>query len=343
MKKEFIVCFIVVLMNVLSLNAQYDFSLYPDNIWEAQLRSILKRKSPGAELVLNGYKEVGIIKTKEDFQEVLDSILSDNAYTCTFGKGESPRIMTFKELESLDTTDSISRREIIRQVLSQIPDSIMNGMRCIRMDWCLDDKEYQTIALALDDKGFILDAIGSYYITSSDDEAGNIYSFWKRLFFVVLVFSVGLVLVLFFIQRRQILSLRKDVVRLEEDVPVVDVGTFCSLIRSRDYFVKIKRIIEYYKNYSDYEEHFTKIDQLQLVQDVDIQLGNFTVRLKRKYPELTAEDIDFCCLYLLELSGTEIAIILERDRSTIFRREKKILKDKMGSSANSMMEVFSNL
>jgi hypothetical protein len=78
-------------------------------------------------------------------------------------------------------------------------------------------------------------------------------------------------------------------------------------------------------SFEDYKEFALSKDQLLLLRDaVDRHYDNFTQRLSKDYPELTYDDIDYCCLYLLGLKDAEISALLQRAYPTVHQRSNKI-------------------
>ncbi len=71
------------------------------------------------------------------------------------------------------------------------------------------------------------------------------------------------------------------------------------------------------------------LDKQQLLDlrlAVDRHFGQFTVRLKKAYPDLTNGDLDYCCLYLLGLTDADIAALMQRTYNTVFERNGKMRK-----------------
>ena len=63
---------------------------------------------------------------------------------------------------------------------------------------------------------------------------------------------------------------------------------------------------------------------MELRSAVDLHFDNFTTRLKAKYPDLTNDDIDYCCLYLLGLKDADVSALMQKEYSTIRYRRSKI-------------------
>ena len=68
----------------------------------------------------------------------------------------------------------------------------------------------------------------------------------------------------------------------------------------------------------------------ELVHAIDQHCPDFSKRMKSAYPGLSANDLQLCRLYLLDLSVLQVAILLGTDYSSIRKRTNR-LKEKTGS------------
>lgn len=75
--------------------------------------------------------------------------------------------------------------------------------------------------------------------------------------------------------------------------------------------------------------HFSDDDWQTLRQNTDACFDQFTVRLKAAFPQLTEEEINFCCLIKMELSLTVLSEIYHIAKGSISRKKIR-LKEKMG-------------
>lgn len=112
-------------------------------------------------------------------------------------------------------------------------------------------------------------------------------------------------------------------VELEEQ-PAFNFDNLSACLQETEPYAKAKRILAHYKSYADYEEHFTVEDQDQLLHCIDLYTDGFIARLKKK-ASLSEDDLRFCGLHLLGWSTQEIAVLLEKDRSGVYKRQKRIL------------------
>lgn len=76
--------------------------------------------------------------------------------------------------------------------------------------------------------------------------------------------------------------------------------------------------------YKDFALNKQQLLDLRLA--ADRHYDQFTVRLKKAYPELTQVDLDYCCLYLLGLTDADIAALMQRAYNTVIERNGKMRK-----------------
>ena len=119
-----------------------------------------------------------------------------------------------------------------------------------------------------------------------------------------------------------------------------DEEPICRLIMNRVNEGQFKSKIDYilYK-----DSALDKQQLLDLRVAVDRHFGQFTVRLKKAYPELTNGDLDYCCLYLLGLSDADVSALMQRAYYTVSERSRK-LKGVFGSDEplSAMLRGFAN-
>ncbi|MDO5314869.1 MAG: hypothetical protein Q4F82_02035 [bacterium] len=114
-----------------------------------------------------------------------------------------------------------------------------------------------------------------------------------------------------------------DLVTKNEIASSFNDEPICRLIMDRVNEGQFKSKIDYiiYK-----DSALDKRQLLDLRLAVDRHFGQFTIRLKKTYPELTNSDLDYCCLYLLGLTDADIAALMQRTYNTVFERNGKIRK-----------------
>ena len=74
-----------------------------------------------------------------------------------------------------------------------------------------------------------------------------------------------------------------------------------------------------YKNYALEKNHLSALREA-----ADRHFNRFTYRLSKDFPELTKTDLDYCCLYLLDLSDADISALMQRAYNTVNERNTKL-------------------
>lgn len=78
-------------------------------------------------------------------------------------------------------------------------------------------------------------------------------------------------------------------------------------------------------NFDIYKEYALSKEQMLLLRDAaDRHYNSFTQRLQNEYPELTYDDIDYCCLYLLGLKDADVSAFKQRSYRAVCDRNKKL-------------------
>ena len=74
-----------------------------------------------------------------------------------------------------------------------------------------------------------------------------------------------------------------------------------------------------------YKEHALNRNQIMMLRDaVNRHYDNFTQTLCKTYSELTIDDIDYCCFYLLGLKDADISALIQRAYPTVYQRSQKL-------------------
>ena len=114
-----------------------------------------------------------------------------------------------------------------------------------------------------------------------------------------------------------------DLAAKSEAVTLFNEEPICRLIMKRVHDGQFKAKIDcsIYKSYA-----LDKQQLLDLRMAVDRHFSQFTIRLKKTYPNLTNIDIDYCCLYLLNLTHADVSALMQRAYNTVVERDSKIQK-----------------
>ena len=107
-----------------------------------------------------------------------------------------------------------------------------------------------------------------------------------------------------------------------------------SIVKEQQFKSKNNYII--YKDYALNNGHMIEIREV-----ANLHYNNFTIRLKEKYPQLTNDDIDYCCLYLLGLKEADVSALMQKDYSSVCYRSRKIKS--IIKSKNKLADILYNL
>ena len=110
---------------------------------------------------------------------------------------------------------------------------------------------------------------------------------------------------------------------LEKEVEAFEDEPICRLIIDRVNKGQFKSQMNYlvYKSYA-----LNKVQLLELNEAANRHFNKFTIRLKKTHPQLTKKDLDYCCLYLLGLSDTDVYALMQRAYNTVNERNNKLKK-----------------
>ena len=116
---------------------------------------------------------------------------------------------------------------------------------------------------------------------------------------------------------------QNDLAQKSKPAPSFTEEPICRFILERVNEGKFKSKVdcEIYKQYA--------LDKQQLInlrETVDRHFNQYTIRLRKAYPELTNIDIDYCCLYLLNLTYADVSALMQRAYNTVVERDNKIQK-----------------
>ena len=122
--------------------------------------------------------------------------------------------------------------------------------------------------------------------------------------------------------KKQISQRNEMPAKAESVVSFIDEPV-CRLImeRVKEGMFKAKIDCKLYQQYA-----LDKQQLLDLRAAADRHFSLFTLRLRKTYPELTNTDIDYCCLYLLNLTYADISALLQRAYNTVVERDSRIRK-----------------
>lgn len=68
-------------------------------------------------------------------------------------------------------------------------------------------------------------------------------------------------------------------------------------------------------------------------QTIDKSYDNFTQRLKRRFPDLSEKDVNFCCLVKIGVSIKDLSDIYCISRTSVSRKKQRVKREKLGLTA----------
>ena len=188
------------------------------------------------------------------------------------------------------------------------------------------------------------------YIMTNENELTNIYESYKHeklqivhiknirrqivSLIIVSLFLISIVIWTLILIRKRIISIKKksqdDIERknkaLVEMKRKIEANPFinepiCKSILEITHIQQFKSKV----NFNIYKEYALSKEQMLLLRDAaDRHYNNFTQRLQYEYPELTYDDIDYCCLYLLGLKDADVSAFKQRSYRAVCDRNKKL-------------------
>ncbi|MBQ3845450.1 MAG: hypothetical protein II817_10835 [Bacteroidales bacterium] len=154
----------------------------------------------------------------------------------------------------------------------------------------------------------------------------------NSIVFSVFIITVIVTIVILF--RNKIIELKKkslnDIKRKDKDLAdmkrKIEANTFidepiCETILKTVSHKHFKSKVKF----EEYKEYALSKNQLLALRDAaDRHYDNFTQKLRNNHPELSRDDVDCCCLYLLGLKDAEISALIQKDYTAINRRRHKL-------------------
>ena len=132
----------------------------------------------------------------------------------------------------------------------------------------------------------------------------------------------------------------ESVQKVQEEQTVWDYDSFKQNLRKTSSLAMINNILDYYKRYAGYQQHWGSLNTLQFFREIDALLPEYLPALKQKFPDLDASDVFLLLLSMLEFSNPQISILLERDRSTVYRQRKHLFEQVTGEKDASLQDVL---
>lgn len=85
---------------------------------------------------------------------------------------------------------------------------------------------------------------------------------------------------------------------------------------------------------------FTETEWEELIPLIDVAYDDFTLRLRKAYPALTADALRFCCLLKIGFSVEETARLLSVTKDAVYKRRSRLKKEVLHGHDSQSLEEF---
>ena len=139
----------------------------------------------------------------------------------------------------------------------------------------------------------------------------------RKMYTILLIIITFCCLLLFFIRKYRKLSIMKQQMEANTFIDEPICRTILDVVNTNRFKSKI--------SFEAYKEHALSKEQLlSLREAVNMHYNNFTQKLCIKYPKLSYDDIDYCCLYLLGLKDTDVSALMQKSYRAVIDRNNKM-------------------
>ena len=163
---------------------------------------------------------------------------------------------------------------------------------------------------------------------------------WGTVILVLLLGGCSVVLWLVWRKKRNVQlpvsPIPSETERLEVEPSGWDYLAFGQRMKETGSYRLLVSILDYYKKHADYERHWDMNNQYDFFKQVDVLLPGHRTALQMRFPGLEEGEVFCCYLYMLGLSDEQVGILLERNRSTTYRRRKSMMQNEMGLATTKL-------
>lgn len=120
---------------------------------------------------------------------------------------------------------------------------------------------------------------------------------------------------------------------------------FMKLLEGTKSYKLLLHLIQKRKVNCKYREFFSEKDWDLLLQDINYFSNGFVDRLKLRMPLLSKNDIRFCCLFKIEISYVDMALVFDRTLDAMYKKRNAILLNKFSnmSISSSFEELIGSI
>lgn len=118
-----------------------------------------------------------------------------------------------------------------------------------------------------------------------------------------------------------------------------DFAAFAAKVRQAETYGRWMFILDQYEKTGEYSPVRDSRQWQEFLQEVEALLPGHQEALCRKYPALTIRDLFCCYLYMLDFSDEQVGVLIGRERTSVYRMRRTLLKDKMGATVLTREEL----
>lgn len=107
-------------------------------------------------------------------------------------------------------------------------------------------------------------------------------------------------------------------------------------------YAKMERIIKSCKKYDKSDEKMNEEDWIKLIAETNTRWDGAIIRLDSLY-KLSKKELHLCCLYLTDIPLSNLEFLIEYKRSSIYRKEKDIIKLMGYPQSYKLKDILKNI
>ncbi len=236
-------------------------------------------------------------------------------------------------LEKSAKSDSYATRTVASELLMKCYQALGDTvkMHYYKNLYGEDLDEYRNVLVTEDNLVSVYDSYKQNHLQKAHSQQIKKQIINSIVFSVFIITVIVTIVILF---RNKIIKLKKkslnDIKRKDKDLAdmkrKIEANTFidepiCETILKTVSHKHFKSKVKF----EEYKEYALSKNQLLALRDAaDRHYDNFTQKLRNNHPELSRDDVDCCCLYLLGLKDAEISALIQKDYTAINRRRHKL-------------------
>ena len=118
-----------------------------------------------------------------------------------------------------------------------------------------------------------------------------------------------------------------------------DFAAFAAKVRQAETYGRWMFLLDQHEKTGEYSPVRDSRQWQEFLQEAEALLPGHQEALCRKYPALTIRDLFCCYLYMLDFSDEQVGVLIGRERTSVYRMRRTLLKDKMGATVLTREEL----